>query len=400
MFRKKKNKNQSDDDEEELVDVEDDDETDSDDIDDELDDDGDIGDASDDDDNKSIRIRYSRISRMFHKHLIYVRIVALVSLTTLLAGSIAGGIVMGLKTQSAKSKQVTPYNTALQFSKTGAKLTVGQAYRSGSNVLIPLYNEGVTPINTTQKATASSGTFASVSANITLPSYSSSGSGSTGFIPISAKNYRMYVSALKGKMNPATQVKYVKFGATGIGAIVISKVPATTTVRVLLENEKVYQVPGASAPGLTVNGRPVDTKRDVVLVNTNLGTTKTSERKFSIGSSGSTLLKVAYADDYMKLWRSDQSVLTKLQKIDKQKLLELQSNKASLNASADASSANASSGQQVQSDSQNAIIAQQTIVDADSNSEKSLKASKATLNDYVDRVSGQMTQSTNAQIVR
>jgi len=102
----------------------------------------------------------------------------------------------------------------------------------------------------------------------------------------------------------------------------------------------------------------------------------------------------------MKLWRSDQSVLTKLQKIDKQKLLELQSNKASLNASADASSANASSGQQVQSDSQNAIIAQQTIVDADSDSEKSLKASKATLNDYVDRVSGQMTQSTNAQIVR
>ena len=357
--------------------------------------------GEDDDDSKGLKRKYSNINRMFHKHLIYVRIVTLISLSVLLGGSLLGGVVMGLHTQGAKAREVTGYGTSLQFSKTGASITIGHAYRNGTNILIPVYNDGTSPIDTSQKATGSNGSFSGVTSSLTLPSY---GSGSTNssaaFIPISAKNYRMYISALKGKLSPSTQARYVKFGATGIGAIVLSNVQSDATVRVLIENKKVYKVPGASSPGLTVDGHPVNTDRDVVLINTNLASTRPSDRKFNVDSSAEDLLRVAYADDYMKLWRSDKSVLTKLEKVDKQKLLELQSNKSSLDASSDASSqANSSSNDSdAPTDSQTAITAQQTIVNADKDSQSQLDASKTALNDYVTRVASQMTMSSDYQL--
>ena len=400
MFNKRKKKNGVSDEDEVYEDVDDTTEVDSeDDFDDPLFDE----DVSDDDDasSKSIKVKYNSISRMFHKHLIYVRSAMLIVLTIVLGGSLAGGVVMGLQTQSAKAKQVTPFNTQLQFSKTGATITVGQAYRSGQTLLIPIYNDGVTPIDTSLKASASGGSFAGVSSGVTLPSYGGNGSGSsTGFVPLSAKNYRMYVSALKGSANPATEAKYVKFGATGIGALILSNVSSDVTLRTLIENTKVYSVPGASAPGLTVDGHPVDTKRDVVLINSNLSAAKQSGRSFTINSDAKTLLNVAFGDDYMKLWHSDKNVLTKLEKVDSRKLLELQSNKESLNAGNKAQSDNATSTDGQQDPAQNAIMAQQTIVNSDKDSQTELDKSKAALNEYINTVSNQMTQSTNAQVVR
>lgn len=401
MFNKRKKKNGAIDEDEVYEDVDDTTDVDSeDDFDDPLFDE----DVSEDDDtsSKSIKKKYNSISRMFHKHLIYVRIAMLIGLTVILGGSLIGGVVMGLQTQSAKAKQVTPFNTQLQFSKTGAAITVGQAYRSGETLLIPIYNDGVTPIDTSLKASASGGSFAGVSSGVTLPSYGGNGSGSTStaFVPLSAKNYRMYVSALKGSANPATEAKYVKFGATGIGALILSNVSSDVTLRTLIENTKVYSVPGASAPGLTVDGHPVDTKRDVVLINSNLSSAKQSGRPFTINSDAKTLLKVAFGDDYMKLWNSDKNVLTKLEKVDSRKLLELQSNKESLNAGDKAQSDNATSADGQQNPAENAIMAQQTIVNSDKDSQTELDKSKAALNEYINTVANQMTQSTNAQVVR
>ena len=180
----------------------------------------------------------------------------------------------------------------------------------------------------------------------------------------------------------------------------LSNVQADSTVRVLIENKKVYKVPGASSPGLTVDGHPVNTDRDVILINTNVAATRPSDRKFSINSSATNLLKIAYADDYMKLWHSDKSVLNKLEKVDKQKLLELQSNKSSLDASSAASSQadSSSSDSNAPTDSQTAISAQQTIVNADKDSQSQLDASKTALNDYVTRVASQMTMSSEYQL--
>jgi len=399
MFGKKKKKEQSPDEEFEDID-EQDDVLDQDDDGFEQDDgDDDLVAIDDDEESGALKRKYSNLSRLFHKHLIYVRITILISLSVLLGGALIGGVISGLHTQGAKAREVTGYGTTLQFSKTGASVTVGHAYRDGNNVLIPVYNDGTSPIDTSQKATGSNGSFSGVTS--TLPSYGSGSSNSNAaFIPISAKNYRMYASALKGKLSPSTQARYVKFGATGIGAIVLSNVQADSTVRVLIENKKVYKVPGASSPGLTVDGHPVNTNRDVILINTNLAATRPSDRKFSINSSATNLLKIAYADDYMKLWHSDKSVLNKLEKVDNQKLLELQSNKSSLDASSAASSqANASSSDSdAPTDSQTAISAQQTIVNADKDSQSQLDASKTALNDYVTRVASQMTMSSEYQL--
>lgn len=401
MFGKKKKKEQSPDEEFEDID-EQDDVLDQDDDGFEQDDgDDDLVAIDDDEESGALKRKYSNLSRLFHKHLIYVRITILISLSVLLGGALIGGVISGLHTQGAKAREVTGYGTTLQFSKTGASVTVGHAYRDGNNVLIPVYNDGTSPIDTSQKATGSNGSFSGVTSTLTLPSYGSGSSNSNAaFIPISAKNYRMYVSALKGKLSPSTQARYVKFGATGIGAIVLSNVQADSTVRVLIENKKVYKVPGASSPGLTVDGHPVNTNRDVILINTNLAATRPSDRKFSINSSATNLLKIAYADDYMKLWHSDKSVLNKLEKVDNQKLLELQSNKSSLDASSAASSqANASSSDSdAPTDSQTAISAQQTIVNADKDSQSQLDASKTALNDYVTRVASQMTMSSEYQL--
>ena len=400
MFgKKKKNKEQLD--ESEYQEIDESEEI-SEDDDDDLDD-GSLFEEQDDDDENghSLKQKYSKLSRLFHKHLIYVRIAILISVSFLMGVSLLGGFITGLHTQGAKAREVTGYGTTLQFSKTGASITIGHAYRSGSNVLIPVYNDGTVPIDTSKKASGSNGSFSGVTSSLTLPSYSDTSSSS--FIPISAKNYRMYVSALKGKLNPSTQARYVKFGATGVGAIVLSNVQSDATVRVMIENKKVYKVPGAASPGLTVNGRPVDTKRDVVLINTNLSATKPSQRKFTVTSSATDLLKVAYADDYMTVWKSDKSVMDKLQKVDKQKLLELESNKNSLNASSDASSdtdSDSSDGANTASDSQNALTAQQTIVKADTDSQNELDASKSALQDYVKRVSSQMTMSSDYTLVR
>jgi len=403
MFGKKK-KNEEQFDEEEYQDVDDaeglntGDEDDDDEFDENL-----FEEVEDDANSKSLKQKYSKLSRMFHKHLIYVRIVTLVSLTFVLGVSLTGGIMSGLHTQGAKARQVTGYGTTLQFSKTGASITIGQAYRSGDNVLIPVYNDGTVPIDTSQKASGSGGSFSGVTSTLTLPSYDgNSSSNSSSFIPISAKNYRMFISALKGKLNPETQARYVKFGATGVGAIVLSNVQSDATVRVMIENKKIYKVPGAESPGLTVNGKPVDTKRDVVLINTNLAATKPSQRKFDVTSDAKDLLKVAYADDYMAVWKSDKSVMNKLEKVDKQKLLELESNKDSLNASSDASSdaaTSSSDGVDTSSDSDNALTAQKTIVKADEDSQNELDGSKSALQDYVKRVSSQMTMSSDYKIV-
>lgn len=401
MFGKKKKKEQSPDEEFEDIDEQDDvldqdeDGFEQDDVED------DLGAIDDDEESGALKRKYSNLSRMFHKHLIYVRIATLISLSVLLGGALMGGVISGLHTQGAKARQVTGYGTTLQFSKTGANVTVGHAYRDGNNVLIPVYNDGTSLIDTSQKATGSNGSFSGVTSTLTLPSYGTGSSNSNAaFIPISAKNYRMYVSALKGKLSPSTQVRYVKFGATGIGAVVLSNVQAGSTVRVLIENKKVYKVPGANSPGLTVDGHPVNTNRDVILINTNLAATRPSDRKFSVNSSATNLLKIAYADDYMKLWHSDKSVLNKLEKVDKQKLLELQSNKSSLDASSAASSqANSSSSDgNAPTDSQTAISAQQTIVNADKDSQSQLDASKTALNDYVTRVASQMTMSSEYQL--
>lgn len=352
-----------------------------------------------DDEEKGLKKKYTNLMRMFNKHLIYVRTVTLLSLTAVVGISLAGGILSGLHTQGAKAREITASGTTVQFSKTGASLTVGQAYRSGNNILVPLYNDGTTPINTSQKADASNGTFSGMSTSLTLPTYGSGSSDtSAGFIPISAKNYRMYVTALKGKLSPSTQVRYVKFGATGIGAVVLSNVQSDTTVRVLLENKKVYKVPGAASPGLTVNGTPVDTKRDVLLINTNLGTTKLAQRKFTISSSASDLLRVAYADDYMKVWNNDKLVLDKLMRVDKQKLLELESNKTSLDASADATSGSESASTEQVSNGETAIAAQKTIVESDKASQQTLADEKTALEKYITTVSSQMTMSTDYQL--
>lgn len=401
MFGKKKKKEQSPDEEFEDID-EQDDVLDQDEDGFEQDDgDDDLVAIDDDEESGVLKRKYSNLSRMFHKHLIYVRIATLISISVLLGGALMGGVISGLHTQGAKAREVTGYGTTLPFSKTGASVTVGRAYRNGNNILIPVYNDGTSPIDTSHKATGSNGSFSGVTSTLALPSYGSgSSNGSAAFIPISAKNYRMYVSALKGKLSPSTQVRYVKFGATGIGAIVLSNVQADTTIRVLLENKKIYKVPGANSPGLTVDGHPVNTNRDVILINTNLASTRPSDRKFSINSSPETLLKIAYADDYMRVWHSDKSVMNKLEKVDKQKLLELQSNKSSLDASSAASSQANSSSQNsdAPTDSQTAIDAQQTIVNADNDSQSQLDASKTALNDYVKRVASQMTMSSEYQL--
>ena len=207
----------------------------------------------------------------------------------------------------------------------------------------------------------------------------------------------MFISPLKGKLNPAMQAKYVKFGATGIGGIVLSNVNPDTTVRVLLENKKVYTIPGASAPGLTVDGKPVQTNRDVTLINTNMMSSKPSDRKFTIKSSEKTLLNVAYADDYMKLWKKDKSVLEDIMTVDQHKLDELKANKGSLNAG-DANSGGQNGGQQNSRD--DIIGAQQNIVDTDKSTLNQLDNQRTALEQYVDKVSDQMSMSTDFKAVR
>lgn len=353
---------------------------------------------------ETIKNKINRISRSYKRHLIFVRTTMLVSALALLGVSSVAGIGLGLHTEGAKAREVTAAGTTLQFSKTGGALVVGQARRYGTTIMVPLYNDGVSPIDTSSKPNVSSGSFASATSGITLPSYGTSGdSSNSGFIPISAKNYRMYVSTLKGRVSRSTQVRYVKFGATGLGAMVVSNVEPGQTVRVLLENKKVYKTPGASAPGLTVSGQVVATNRDVLLMNTNLQSSKLSKTKFSVTSDSDVLFKALYSDDYMKLWNRDKSTLDKLQVVDKQKLKELKENKDSLNASNNASSdAESSSGSHAvdggQSNSADVIQSQQTIVDADAQSESDLNTSKSTLKDYAKRVSAQMTVSSEYKL--
>lgn len=357
---------------------------------------------------ESLKDRFNRISRSYKKHLIFVRITMLVSALGLLGISSVAGIALGLHTEGAKAREVTQPGTTLQFSKTGGALMVGKARRYGTTIMVPLYNDGVSGIDTSAKPTIASGSFGSATSGIKLPSYGNSGdSSNSGFIPISAKNYRMYVSTLKGRVSRSMQVRYVKFGATGLGAIIVSHVGQDQTVRILIENKKVYKTPGADAPGLTVSGQVVQTNRDVLLLNTNLQSAKLSKQKFSITSDSDVLFKTLYTQDYMTVWNRDKSTLDKLQKVDEQKLKELKENKTSINAgdsaSSDVASSDSSNSSSVRVDggnnsnsnstSSDVIQSQQTIVDADNESQNELDAAKSALNDYAKRVSSQMTVS-------
>lgn len=385
------------------------------------------------DGKKSIKQRYININRLFKKHLIYTRMVSLSAATLVLGVSIAGGIYSGLQTQGAKAKEVSAPGTELAFSKTGATMTVGTAMRSGHNILIPLFSDGTSPIDPSAKPSTDGGSFDSATGNVSFPSYSG-GSVTGSFIPISATNYRMYISALDGKVNASTQARYVKFGATGLGAIVLSNVSADSTVRVLLENKKVYKVPGASSPGLTVDGRPVNTDRDVMLINTNLATTKVAKTKFNVDSKADTLLSVIYTDNARTLLSKDRKTLAKLLKVNEQKLKELQANRDSLNAghvdtdsdseSSENPAPTASSGSTVPDESiikfessedasstpvsnddettnaDSAIAAQQSIIDNNKEDQTELDAFEQKLNDYVANVASHMTESAEYSLAK
>lgn len=354
---------------------------------------------------QSIKQRYSKLSRMFHKHLIYVRIVSLSSAGLLLIGSVAGGIFSGLHTEGAKAREITTPGTALTFSKTGGTATVGQAVRYGHNLLIPVFTDQAEPIDSSLKPSAADGGYSAATDQITLPSYSSDGSSSAGFMPISAKNYRMYISTLKGEMNPGSQAKYVRFGATGIGAIMITNVNSDATLRVLVENKKVYKVPGASSPGLTVDGHVVDTKRDVILINSSLATARQSNVKFGIKSDEKTLFDMAYGNSFMTKWHADDKMLTKLSNVNKQKLAELKANKDSLTARDDAKQANNDSEDEPTAggtgeDGQSALDAAEMTVQTDKDERDDLNKTKSEYDSYRDRVTGQMTIGSDYHLVR
>lgn len=393
MFGKKKKKERFDDTEYEEVTDEEGTEISDDDDDDLMDG---LGGITEEDDSrkKSIRAKYTRIQALFRKHMIYVRVTSLLVLSTVLVISLAGGIVSGTNTQGAKAKQVTPFGTQLQFSKTAATVTVGRIVRSGTTLLIPVYSDGAQPIDRdATKQTGDSSTWIGATTSIKLPSYKQADNAS--FVPLSATKYRMYISALKGKVNPATQAKYVKFGATGLGAIIVSNVDPENTIRVLLENKKATQNPGVTAPGLKVDGKPINSNRDLVMINARLGQAKKSDSEFTINSSAVKLLNVTYGDDYMSLWKSDQSSAEKYLKSDSAKLAELQANKSSL----DAANSKDTTGRG-QSGSEVAINAQQSLVESDNKNLETLKQEKSDLDSYIETVSGQMTVSSEFKLAK
>lgn len=344
------------------------------------------------------KFSFNAIRLKLRSRLIYIRMMTICSLLFMIILSVLVGSFTGMSKQGAKAKEVVSAGTTLTYSRSGASMVMGEPIKYGSNLVIPIYSPSVTPLSTsdfkTKNVNASRSDGTPTTSSITLPSFDSGNGIQT---PVDAKNYRLYISAVSGKLQPSLSARYVQFGATGLNAVVLSGALSDQPIRILLENKKSLSSPITSSPGLSIDGKVIDTKRDILMTVVNPSLAKNRGSKFDVSSS-QDLLDAVYFNDYNRLLQNDISFANKMLISDQNKLNELKTNKHSLDAG-DSSSSSSSSTDSAASSSdgdaaQVAIQSQQDIVNNDKTVVTNLKTTSENRDNYIKSVSSKMTVST------